>query len=49
MNGNVYGSTELHLPMFKCNIPNDKVFTNVMILLNIYIEYKFCIKHKILL
>lgn len=29
MNGNVYGSTELHLPMFKCNVPNDKVFTNV--------------------
>ncbi len=29
MNGNVYGSTELHLPMFKCNIPNDKVFTNI--------------------
>ncbi len=30
MNGKTYGTTELHLPSLKSNIPNDRVFTNVL-------------------
>ena len=33
MNGKTYGTTELHLPSLKSNIPNDRVFTNVIILI----------------
>ena len=29
MNGRTYGTTELRLPAFKSNIPNDRVFSNV--------------------
>lgn len=49
MNGKVYGTTELHLPAFKSNIPNDKVFTNVISYILINIEYKFCFKYKSIL
>ena len=46
MNGKTYGTTELHLPSLKSNIPNDRVFTNVILFFNSFIEHEFYFKHK---